>query len=267
MALNVQQLNMVGNVENSIIDTGTITTIKSDNVMQVIGAGSVEMRGTVDIKNNSITGCNKIHSANNENLKFETTAVGSGVQIRKDTTTFLTVNNTSITFAHIPRVINTAPKIVASNLDPTDILNWNNFTSYTTFNPVLYTASGTIGEANYSYRRGYYVQVGNMIFFNLAFRITGKGELTGSTETARILLPVQIPKTTCPTNCFAIGAYSGITVSGNCVSSSNATNTNTHMVITYKPTPGSQDTSTLAMDDINNSFTIALGGCYYLTPI
>lgn len=161
-----------------------------------------------------------------------------------------------MTFGNPPRT-----SVSASVAD--ELVNFNNFTSPISYNPVLTDNLGNdLNSGNYTVRVGRYIQIGNLVFFQVRIQISGKSGLGVSGNDIRITLPVSASNISNLTQALTIGNISGMTT--NIVSAFGQILTGGVGVLNIPiKTSASAGTTPATVGDISTSFQIRLGGFYF----
>lgn len=266
MSLEIGELNMKTDISGSytaqIKDLGSISNLIdiNSNVPMNLNAGTIiSFRHPVNILNNSINGCTLIHSTGGNNLNFNTSI--ANIKFIIGTNEYINITTDNISITTIPNLSSSSiPTNVATNF-----INWTNFTSFTPFTPVLKTSA--VEATGYTARGGYYLRVGNMVFFNLYLKLNSIAVFTTPTATVLIDLPVTYA-TSSGIQVFQVGQYDGMaTVSPNGVSQLQCfigTGVGSVMVFHYKYLPTSSSWTSLSIENITANFGVQLGGMYYL---
>ena len=260
MALSTS-LTSSAQIFNSIIDNWVYLT--SNEQIRFSPAGGIKFKHPLFMNNKSITGCNLIHSSGAVDLDFETLTTGN-VKCLIGPDELMNVTNGAITMTVLPNlaITGTVPANVSTNF-----INWNNFTTPIAFNPVFKTSAAELDlDTQYAYRGGYYLRVGNMIFFNLYLKINTLAPFT--VTNAPILVSLPVPYTFSSSSIiqtYQIGTYSGL-VTASILSIQTFTGTGTNNVLSFHRRTGTSSTNfaSVVISDISSSFAVTVGGVYYL---
>lgn len=266
MSLEIGELRMntdsTGSFNAQIKDLGTVSNLVdiNSNVPMNLNAGThIRFRHPVNMLNNSINGCSLIHSSGANNLDFNTST--KNIKFIVGTLEYMNVAPDNITITTIPNLISTAiPTNVATNF-----INWTNFSTFTPFTPVLRTSA--VEATGYLARGGYYLRVGNMVFFNLYIKLNSISVFTTPTATILIDLPVTYT-TSSGIQVFQVGQYEGmVNTSPDWVSQLQCfigTGVGASLAFHYKDVASTNSWVSLKIENITANFGVQLGGMYYI---
>lgn len=257
MSQLVKELNLIDTSTSQLFtmnDVGLnsfLTSNLNNANINLNPVGSVEFFNAIDLSG-SIIGCNNIDSQNNNPLQITKTSGGINFNI----------NNTSVySIDANASVFNNIPTFNGSALDTNSkqIVNYNNFNTITTFDVVVTSSGGSGGVAG---GKGFYLKVGNLIYFSLFMEVTSLGTWTGE---IRINLPSSLSLVRNYIQNFTIGTYSGLNTAANVtlVTAFIQPNITTYFVIGYKTTAAAQSTSAIPFTAVTSSFKVSVSGIYY----
>ena len=263
MSLDTGKIKMkpsVTSLSEAEIADDTFITINTNVPINLNASSAIRFRHPINMLNNSINNCNLIHSSTTHDLDFDASA---NINLVVGTTTYMTVANENITMAYVPTIPSANVPDASNNLN---FLNWNNFTDIKSFLPIFRTgAGGALPDADYDYRGGRYMRIGNMIFFNLYFKTLVKLPGT-STNGLQVDLPIaQTSVVNAGNQAFQIGTYSG--TAGTAVFSLQAYTPAaiaTYMTIQKKASQTATSFTNMTIGDTATNFAITIGGMHYL---
>lgn len=257
MSQLVKELNLIDSSTSQLFtmnDVGLnsfLTSNLNNATINLNPVGSVEFFNAIDLSG-SIIGCNNIDSLNNNPLQITKTSGGINFNIN-NTSVYSIDANTSV-FNNIPTFIGSA-----SDTNSRQIVNYNNFNTITTFDVVVSSSVGTTGVAG---GKGFYLKVGNLMYFSLFMAVSSKGNWTGD---IRINLPSPLSGSRSHVQNFTIGTYSGLNTASNVtlVTAYIPNNGILFFVIGYKTTAAATSVSAMPFSVVTDAFKISVSGIYY----
>jgi len=141
--------------------------------------------------------------------------------------------------------------------------SWTDLLTPTSYNPILQSSGGSnLNSGNYSVRKGYYIQLGKIVWFEVRIQISGKGGLGSAGEDIRITLPITASSLTDLTQSLNIGNI--VQTNTNIVSAfANIPSGGQGYVVFPIKTTASTGTTNCAVGNISSSFQIRFGGFYF----
>jgi hypothetical protein len=222
--------------------------------------GGIGPTGPTGQSNQTASSIN-ITDVNTNAIFYPTFVAGSGNQslLADITTSPLTYNPSTAVMSF------NAPPISSDNATGTgQLVRWDNFTSPISYNPVLTDSGGNnLNSGNYVVRVGRYIQIGNLVWFQVRIQISGKGGLGLTVNDIRITLPTTSSNITDLAQSISIGNITSMTTSivsafGQIPAGSGIN----YFVIPIK-TGASVVTMTARVGDISTTFQIRAGGFYF----
>jgi hypothetical protein len=127
-----------------------------------------------------------------------------------------------------------------------------------TFTPTLVSSGG--GTPTYTTQGGQCVKVGQMVWFGVSLTLATKGTLAAGTLTLAGL-PFTIANSSLNFGGVSIPAFANLATSVASMGAYSVPNTST-LQLTYVAAGGGTSVANLAVSDINNTFSIFVGGVY-----
>jgi hypothetical protein len=158
---------------------------------------------------------------------------------------------------------NNVPTCSTSASTTNQLVNWNNFTSPISYNPILQDSAGnTLTSANYVTRPGRYIQIGNLVWFQVRIQISAKGGLGVAGNDIQVTLPVTSSAITDLTQAISIANITGMNTSIVSAFGQIPTGGVGYFNIPIK-TAASTATANTTVGDISATFQIRAGGFYF----
>ena len=178
------------------------------------------------------------------------------IEIRMNSNPAMSINISSICN------FNNVPTCSTSASTTNQLVNWNNFTSPISYDPVLQDSGGNkLNSGNYTTRVGRYIQIGNLVWVQVHIKISAKGGLDGNGNEIQITLPRTASNITDLSETLSIGVISGM--STNIVTAFGFISTGKNYLEVIIKTSASTGTSPATVGDISTSFQIKVGGFYF----
>jgi len=179
------------------------------------------------------------------------------IEIRMNSNPAMSINISSICN------FNNVPTCSTSASTTNQLVNWNNFTSPISYNPVLQDSGGnTLNSGNYNTRVGRYIQIGNLVWVQVRIQISGKGGLGVAGNDIQITLPTTASNISDLTQALSIGNITGMTTNIVTAFGQIPAGGQNYFVVPIK-TGASTGTSNATVGDISTSFQIRVGGFYF----
>lgn len=142
-------------------------------------------------------------------------------------------------------------------------MNWNNFTSPSSYNPVLQDSVGnTLTSGNYVTRVGRYIQIGNLVWFQIRIQISLKGGLGVAANEIQITLPTLASSVTDLSQSISVGNIVGMNTNIVTAFAFIPVGSVIYLQIAIK-TASSAGTANVTVGDISTTFQIRVGGFYF----
>jgi hypothetical protein len=143
------------------------------------------------------------------------------------------------------------------------LINFNNFTNIQSYNPVLRdTLGNTLNSGNYIQRIGYYIQIGNLVWFQTRIQISAKTGLGASGNGIQITLPITASAITNLTQSVSVGSCTGMSTSIVSVCANIPTGGQDFANFNIR-SGSSSGTTDILVTDISVNFQIRFGGFYF----
>lgn len=202
-------------------------------------------------------------SINASNATIASSAIGTGTAknliLSAGGTTAQTINATTgvTSFGTI------VPTCSTSASTTNQLMNCNNFTSPVSYTPVLRDDLGNaLNSGNYVQRIGRYIQIGNLVWFQVRIQISAKTGLGVAANTVQITLPVNASSIANLTQAVAVGSCIGMTTSIVSCCANIPTGGQDYANFNIR-TGASTGTSDISVGDISATFQIRFGGFYF----
>ena len=217
------------------------------------------LQGNADTATNATNATNTAITASATNSTFYPTFVSATTgNLPQLVDTNLTYNPSTdvMTFGNPPR---TSVSASVAN----ELVNWNNFTSPISYNPVLQDSGGNnLNSGNYIERVGRYIQIGDLVFVQIRIAISAKTGLGVAGNDIRITLPTNASGISQLNQSLSIGSITGMTtaiVSANAQTPTGGVN---YLTIPIR-TGASTNSANASVGDIATNFQIRVGGFYF----
>ena len=222
------------------LTTGTLTLVSSNSNPANTSSFNLSTDGTTNFLNSSTNG----------------TGTLLPIEIRMNSNPAMSINISSICN------FNNVPTCSTSASTTNQLVNWNNFTSPISYNPVLQDSVGnTLNSGNYTKRVGRYIQIGNLVWVQVHIEISAKGGLGDNDNNIQITVPTTASNISDSSESLSIGSISGMTTDI-VTAFGYISEGNNYLEVRIK-TGASTGTSPATVGDISTSFQIKVGGFYF----